>query len=104
TLELLRDWINTTGLVLYIPRPQQLPIPAPSFAEAILGAAAPSLADLEQPRLLLARLIAEGAAIPLHLLGSPTGAGSETPDFLASPQSSPTSSLFVATKHGSSRP
>lgn len=87
TLDLLRDWITTTGLVLYTPRAQQLPVPAPSFAEAILGVAtpAPSLADLEQPRLLLARLVAEGAVIPLHLLGSPTGAGSETPDFLASP-------------------
>jgi hypothetical protein len=87
TLELLREWLNTSGLVLYMPRVQQLPVPAPSFAEAILGAAtpAPSLADLEQPRILLARLVAEGAAIPLHLLGTPTGAGSETPDFLASP-------------------
>jgi len=87
TLELLREWLNTSGLVLFTPRAQQLPTPAPSFAEAILGAVtpAPSLADLEQPRILLARLVAEGAAIPLHLLGTPTGAGSETPDFLASP-------------------
>ncbi len=87
TLELLRDWLNTSGLVLFTPRAQQLPVPAPTFAEAVLGAAtsAPSLSDLEQPRILLARLIGEGAVVPLHLLGSPTGAGSETPDFLASP-------------------
>lgn len=87
TVDLLRDWIGSAGLVLYTPRPQQLPIPAPSFVEAVLGspAPAPTLAQLEQPRALLARLVAEGAAIPLHLFGSSTGAGSETPDFLASP-------------------
>jgi hypothetical protein len=98
TLELLREWLNTSGLVLFTPRAQQLPVPAPSFAEAILGAAtpAPSLADLEQPRILLARLVAEGATVPLHLLGTPTGAGSETPDFLASPAVLP----FIFTLRG----
>ena len=87
TLDLLRDWINTSGLLLYTPRPQQLPVPAPSFAEAVLGEStlAPTLAQLEQPRILLARLVAEGAVIPLHLFGSPTGTGSEVPDFLVSP-------------------
>ncbi|WP_035347912.1 hypothetical protein [Edaphobacter aggregans] len=87
TLDTLRDWLNTSGLVLYTLRAQQLPVPAPSFAEVILGAPTPgpSPTELEQPRILLARLVAEGAVIPLHLLGSPTGAGSETPDFLATP-------------------
>jgi len=91
TLDLLREWINAAGLVLFTPRPQQLPVPAPSFAEAILGAAtpAPTLAELEQPRILLARLVAEGAVVPLHLFGSPTGTGSETPDFLATPATLP---------------
>jgi hypothetical protein len=91
TLDLLREWINAAGLVLFTPRPQQLPIPAPSFAEAVLGAAtpAPTLAELEQPRILLARLVAEGAVVPLHLFGSPTGTGSETPDFLATPATLP---------------
>ncbi|HTH52856.1 MAG TPA: hypothetical protein VL495_02830 [Edaphobacter sp.] len=86
TLDVLREWINTAGLLLYTPRPQ-FPVPAPSFVEAILGAStpAPTLAQLDQPRILLARLIAEGAVIPLHLFGSPTGAGSETPDFLVPP-------------------
>ena len=86
TLDLLRDWINANGLVLYTPRSQQFPVPTPSFAEAVLGAATPvpTLAELQQPRILLARLVAEGAVVPLHLFGSPTGAGSETPDFLAS--------------------
>ncbi|MEI9977833.1 MAG: hypothetical protein WDN23_02330 [Edaphobacter sp.] len=46
---------------------------------------APSLADTEQPRALLSRLILDSGAIPLNLLGSPTGAGTETPDFLVSP-------------------
>ncbi len=70
----------------FTPRPQ-FAVPAPTFAEAILGAetSAPTIAQLEQPRILLARLVAEGAVIPLHLFGSPTGAGTETPDFLAAP-------------------
>jgi 23S rRNA pseudouridine2605 synthase len=86
TINMLRDWLNTSGLVLYTPRAQQLPSPAPSFVEAILGAAnaAPTLADTEEPRSLLTRLIADGAAIPLNLLGNPTGTGSETPDFIVS--------------------
>jgi hypothetical protein len=91
TINMLRDWLNTSGLVLYTPRAQQLPAPAPSFVEAILGApnAAPTLAETEQPRSLLARLIADGGAIPLNLLGSPTGIGTETPDFIVSPLAFP---------------
>ena len=83
---MLRDWLNASGLVLYTPRVQQLPAPAPSFVETILGAAnsAPTLAETDQPRSLLARLIADGAAIPLNLLGSPAGTGTETPDFIVS--------------------
>jgi hypothetical protein len=82
TLEALRDWIASTGIILYMPRPQ-LSVPAPSFVEAILGVTntAPTLAEIEQARGLLSRLIGEGAAIPLNLLGSTT----ETPDFLISP-------------------
>ncbi len=82
TLESLRDWIASTGIVLYTPRPQ-LAIPVPSYVEAILGAAnpGPAPAEMEQARGLLTRLVGEGAAIPLNLLGST----SETPDFLVSP-------------------
>ena len=85
TFENLRSWINAAGLALYNPRATQLPAPAPSMVEAVLGAAnaAPTLADAEQARRLLARLIAEGAAVPLNLLGNPTGTGTETPDFIA---------------------
>jgi 23S rRNA pseudouridine2605 synthase len=86
TINMLRDWLNTSGLVFYTPRAAQLPAPAPSFVEAILGTAnpTPALADTEQARSLLSRLIADGGAIPLNLLGNPTGTGSETPDFIVS--------------------
>src|SRR6202011_3177103 len=71
TINMLRDWLNTSGLVLFIPRAAQLPAPAPSFVEATLGTAnaAPTLADTEQSRGILARLIIDGGAIPLNLLG-----------------------------------
>src|ERR1700722_10550393 len=88
---MLRDWLNASGLVFFTPRAAQLPTPAPSFVEAVLGTpnAAPSLADTDQSRSLLSRLIIDGGAIPLNLLGSPTGTGSETPDFIVSPLAFP---------------
>jgi 23S rRNA pseudouridine2605 synthase len=91
TINMLRDWLNTSGLVLFTPRAAQLPAPAPSFVEAILGVpnAAPNLADTEQSRSLLSRLILDGGAIPLNLLGNPTGVGTETPDFIVSPLAFP---------------
>jgi len=91
TINMLRDWLNTSGLVLYTPRAQQIPSPAPSFVEAILGTpnAAPTLAETDEPRSLLARLIADGGAIPLNLLGTPSGTGTETPDFIVSPLAFP---------------
>src|ERR1700722_937363 len=91
TINMLRDWLNTSGLVFFTPRAAQLPAPAPSFVEAILGTpnAAPTLADTEQSRSLLSRLILDGGAIPLNLLGSPTGTGSEIPDFIVSPLAFP---------------
>jgi 23S rRNA pseudouridine2605 synthase len=91
TINMLRDWLNTSGLVFFTPRGAQLPAPAPSFVEAILGTpnAAPTLADTDQSRSLLSRLILDGGAIPLNLLGSPTGTGSEIPDFIVSPLAFP---------------
>jgi hypothetical protein len=91
TINMLRDWLNASGLVLYTPRTQQIPSPAPSFVESILGVpnAAPTLAEIEEPRSLLARLISDGGAIPLNLLGNPTGTGTETPDFIVSPLALP---------------
>jgi 23S rRNA pseudouridine2605 synthase len=91
TINMLRDWLNTSGLVLFTPRAAQLPAPAPSFVEAILGTpnAAPTLAHTEQSRTHLSRLILDGGAIPLNLLGNPTGIGTETPDFIVSPLAFP---------------
>jgi 23S rRNA pseudouridine2605 synthase len=91
TINMLRDWLNTSGLVLFTPRAAQLPAPAPSFVEATLGAAnaAPTLADTEPSRSLLSRLTLDGGAIPLNLLGNPTGIGTETPDFIVSPLAFP---------------
>jgi 23S rRNA pseudouridine2605 synthase len=91
TINMLRDWLNTSGLVFFTPRAAQLPAPAPSFVEAILGTsnAAPTLAETDQSRSLLTRLILDGGAIPLNLLGSPTGTGSEIPDFIVSPLAFP---------------
>lgn len=91
TLNMLRDWLNASGLVLFSPRAHQLAAPAPSFVETILGeaTAAPTLAQTEEPRNLLARLIADSGAVPLSLLGSPGGAGTEVPDFIVSPLAFP---------------
>ncbi len=81
TFENLRSWINVAGLVLFTPRPGQLPAPAPSLVEGVLGLAnpQPGLAEMEQAKSLLARLVAEGIAVPLNLLGTP----GDTPDFIA---------------------
>jgi 23S rRNA pseudouridine2605 synthase len=85
TFENLRSWINVAGLVLFTPRASQLPAPAPSLVEGVLGAAntEPALADAEQAKSLLARLVSEGIAVPLNLLGAAGGTGGETPDFVA---------------------
>jgi 23S rRNA pseudouridine2605 synthase len=86
TFENLRSWMNVAGLVLFTPRPQQLPSPAPSFVEAVLGTpnAEPTLADTEQARSLLTRMIAEGIAVPLNLLGTPAQNSGDVPDFIVS--------------------
>ena len=90
TIENLRAWINATGLVLFAPRPQ-IASPAPSLIEAVLGGPNPSptLEQTSEARGLLARLVAEGLAVPLNLLGPGAGtvhagAPGDTPDFVAS--------------------
>ncbi len=82
TLEATREWINEFGLVLFAPRAQQLPAPAPSLVEATLGAARanPTQEESEVARGLVARLAGEGLALPLNLLGMP----GDTPDFIVS--------------------
>jgi hypothetical protein len=84
TLEAARDWINERGLVLFAPRAAQLPAPAPSLVEATMGVAkaAPSYAETEVARSLVARLVGEGLALPLNLLGVP----GDSPDFVVSAQ------------------
>jgi hypothetical protein len=85
TIEALREWLQRSGLVLYMPRPQ-IGAPAPSWVEATLGKAeaAPEVGITDAARTLLARLIAEGAAVPLNLLGTTGGVGTDVPDFVAS--------------------
>ncbi len=84
TLEAARDWINERGLVLFTPRGSQLPVPAPTLVEATLGVAkaAPTYAETEVARGLVARLVGEGLALPLNLLGVP----GDAPDFVVSAQ------------------
>jgi hypothetical protein len=90
TIENLRSWINATGLVLFAPRPQ-IASPAPSLVEGVLGqpTPAPTVEQTAEARSLLARLVAEGLAVPLNLLGPGAGtvhaaAPGDTPDFVAS--------------------
>ena len=90
TLENLRSWTNAAGLVLFVPRPQ-IVAPAPSLVEAVLGGptATPTIEQTAEARGLLARLVAEGLAVPLNLLGAGAGtahagAPGDTPDFVAS--------------------
>ncbi|QMV18042.1 hypothetical protein GOB94_04570 [Granulicella sp. 5B5] len=84
TLEAAREWIAEHGLVLFAPRTLQLPAPAPSLVEATLGAAndAPTAAQTATAKNLVSRLVGEGAAVPLNLLGVP----GDVPDFVASAQ------------------
>ncbi len=84
TLEAARAWVNERGLVLFSPHAAQLPCPAPSLVEATLGEAkaAPTSAQMLAARGLVARMVAEGSALPLNLLGLP----GEDPDFVVSAQ------------------
>ena len=84
TLEAAREWVGELGLVLFAPRAQQLPTPAPSLVEAALGrtVSAPTAAESETARGLVARMVAEGSALPLNLLGGP----GDAPDFVVSAQ------------------
>ena len=77
SIEALREWVRASGLVLYGSRAAQLGAPAPSLVEAVGG-------DEDAARTLLARLVAEGGAVPLNLLGAGGGMGTDAPDFVAS--------------------
>ena len=92
-----RDFLNRTGLLLFAAKPQFSGVPAPTFVEATLGAANanPSLSASATARTLLARLVADGSAVPLNLLGLPSTTA-EAPDFVVSAAAFP----FIFTLRG----
>jgi len=77
-------WLEEMGICLFLPRHAQLPAPAPSFVEACAGVAraVPAPAAIDAAMALATRLVAEGRAVPLSLMGNLT----EQPDFLTSPE------------------
>ncbi|MFZ0632164.1 MAG: hypothetical protein WAM56_12800 [Acidobacteriaceae bacterium] len=77
-------WLEDLGLCLFLPRHAQLPAPAPSFVEAVHGAAsaAPPAAALEHASELMTRLVQDDRIVPLNLLGT----YSEQADFLITPE------------------
>jgi hypothetical protein len=83
-MDAARDWVNACGLVLFAPRAAQLPAPSPSLVEATLGVsnAAPTMEETQVARSLVSRLVGEGLALPLNLLGVP----GDSPDFVVSAQ------------------
>ena len=89
TIENARSFLNAAGLVPFAPRPQ-IAAPSPTFVEAMIGApnATPTPAQVAEAREMLARLVAEGLAVPLNLLGigSVIGPSADAPDFIASAQ------------------
>ena len=92
TLEAARTFLNDCGLLLFGPR--SLGAPSPSLVEATRGEAMTSFtpAEAATARSLVARLVAEGSAVPLNLLG---GSG-DVPDFVVSTAAFP----FVFTLRG----
>lgn len=87
TVEEAEAWIDSTGLSLFLPRKNQLQIPAPSFVEAVLGetSATPTPGAIQNAFEMARRLFSEQKATPLSLLGNV----SEQPDFLASREALP---------------
>lgn len=87
TLEDAQAWLQQTGFCLFLPRKAQLPAPAPSFVEAVLGQTDPTppRAAIEQARDLLSRLIDADQAIALNLFGTPA----DHPDFIVSSETLP---------------
>jgi 23S rRNA pseudouridine2605 synthase len=96
TLDDAERWLADTPLCLYLPRRQHLPVPAPSFVEAVAGRseATPNPEQIAAAAQMLARLVASGAVIALNLFGAAPGIGvssfvGEHPDFLATPEALP---------------
>ena len=83
TLEAARDWVNERGLVLFAPRAHScLRRRLRWLKQRWVAASAPTLAETEVARGLVARLVGEGLALPLNLLGVP----GDAPDFVVSAQ------------------
>jgi 23S rRNA pseudouridine2605 synthase len=84
TLEDATQWIESTGICLFLPRRAQLSAPAPSFVEAFVGLSSSTLGltEIREAFSLSIRLVSSGAAVPLNLLGTI----SEQPDFFVSPE------------------
>ena len=87
TIEEAEAWIDSTGISLFLPRKNQLQIPAPSFVEAVLGetSATPAPHAIQNAFEMAIRLFSDQKATPLNLLGN----ASEQPDFLASREALP---------------
>jgi 23S rRNA pseudouridine2605 synthase len=87
TLDDAAHWLEQHPLCLYLPRRAQLPAPAPSFVEAVLGtsSAPPGSDAISQAQALLTRLIESGAVVALNLFG----AVGEQPDFLVASRALP---------------
>jgi 23S rRNA pseudouridine2605 synthase len=96
TLDDAERWLADTPLCLYLPRRQHLPVPAPTFVEAIAGRPdpTPNPEQIAAAAQMVARLVASGAVIALNLFGAAPGIGvssfvGEHPDFLATPEALP---------------
>ncbi len=76
------SWLDEMGICLFLPRHAQLPAPAPSFVEACAGEAraVPAPPAIDAATALMTRMVAEGRAVPLNLMGNLA----EQPDFVAS--------------------
>ncbi len=80
----LREFLQRSGLIFWAPK-EALGAPAPTLVEAVLGKpGTPEVGELDTPKSLLARLVAEGSAVPLNLLGATGAMGTDVPDFVAS--------------------
>lgn len=80
TLEDATQWVESQGFLLFLPRRQQLPAPAPSLVEACLGKLenTPARSVIEDALSLAHRIFATDEVVPLNLFGTL----SEEPDFL----------------------
>ena len=87
TLDDAAHWLEQHPLCLYLPRRAQLPAPAPSFVEAVLGtsSATPGSDAISEAQALLTRLIESGTVVALNLFG----AVGEQPDFLVASKALP---------------